>query len=167
MDLQRFFFDYKSQFVKDVVQSEKLVKLINPNVPFEDAKSLIYTQIFPHEYLPETAETSLTYVCCEVDVLNSEVKTFLHPVLYVWVFTHASNLRLPEGGVRTDAICSEICSRINGSRYYGLGELRLYAVKRFAPLTDLNGKVMIFHAEDFNTQTNPSRPTPRNRRLGI
>ena len=46
----------------------------------------------------------------------------------------------------------EIAKTINGSRNYGLGELELYAVKRFAPMTDFNGKLMTFHAKDFNMQ---------------
>jgi len=63
-------------------------------------------------------------VCFDVDIQRSYNKTFYKPVLYIWVFAHRSNLRLPDGGgVRTDKLCSEICKKINGSRYYGLGQL--------------------------------------------
>lgn len=88
-------------------------------------------------------------------------------VFHIWVFTHRSKLRLPNGGgVRTDKLCVEIAKAINGSRKYGLGELELYAVKRFAPMTDFNGKLMTFHAKDFNMQYNPKKPTPINRKTG-
>lgn len=63
-------------------------------------------------------------------------------------------------------LCVEIAKAINGSRKYGLGELELYAVKRFAPMTDFNGKLMTFHAKDFNMQYNPKKPTPINRKTG-
>ena len=158
------FYDYKNRLMRDILSSEELVNLINDSVEFEDAKTLAYTQVFPFEYLPETAQEGLTYVCFDVDVQESYNKTFLAPVIYVWVFAHKSRLRLPEGGVRTDKICAKICEAINGSRYYGLGELNLYAVKRFAPMTDYPGKVMIFHAKEFNKQYVPNKPTPSNRK---
>ena len=93
--------------------------------------------------------------------------TFMHmPAIYVWVFTHKSKMRLPEGGVRVDKLCSEIAKELNGSRYYGLGELDLYAVKRFAPMTDYQGKVMTFMATDFNRLSPTGKPIPTNRKRG-
>lgn len=65
-----------------------------------------------------------------------------------------------------DALCSEIAKTINGSRYYGLGQLDLESVARYAPLTDWVGKVMTFNATDFSKVYNPKTPIPKNRRLG-
>ena len=75
-------------------------------------------------------------------------------------------MRLPEGGVRVDKLCSEIAKTINGSRYYGLGELDLYSVRRFAPITDYQGKVMSFQAKEFNRFTPTGKPIPSNRKIG-
>lgn len=158
------FFDYKNRLMEDLLTNETIVSLIRPDVDFANAADLAYTQVFPCEYVPETVQGGATYICFDVDIQNVTGKTFMTPTLYVWVFTHRSNLRLPEGGVRTDKICSEICKAINGSRYYGLGELNLYAVKRFAPMTDYQGKVMTFTAKEFNRQFNGAKPTPSNRK---
>lgn len=164
MQLEEFF-DYKNQLAKDLVTSEEIVKLLDENITMEEAGSLIYKQIYPYEYVPETNQEATTYVCCDVDILGTGgTKTFLSPVLYIWIFTHSSKLRLPEGGVRTDKLCSEICKKINGSREYGLGELELYAVKRFAPMTDYQGKCLIFHAKDFSKVYDPNRYIPANRK---
>ena len=70
------------------------------------------------------------------------------------------------GGIRTDKLCSEIAKAVNGSRYYGLGELDLYAVKRFAPITDYQGKVLTFQAKDFNRTLPTGKPVPSNRKNG-
>lgn len=166
MNLQEFF-DYKNQLMKDILTNEEIVKLVNEDIQMEDAASLAYTQVFPCEYVPETVQAGKTFVCFDVDIQRSLDKTFLIPTIYVWVFTHRSNLRLPEGGVRTDKLCSEICKVINGSRFYGLGELNFFAAKRFAPMTDYQGKMMTFTAKDFNRQYDPKRPTPANRKEGI
>lgn len=165
MQLQEFF-DYKNQLMEDLLTNYEIVRLVNDTVTLENAEALAYTQVFPCEYVPDTVEHGTTYICFDVDILESVNKTYLLPTLYVWVFTHRSLLRLPEGGVRTDKLCSEICNAINGSRMYGLGELNLYSVKRFAPMTDYQGKCMAFRAVDFNKQFDPNSPTPSNRKRG-
>lgn len=159
-------FDYKNQLMEDLLTHKDIVALIDDTVELKNANRLVYRQVFPYEYIPQTVEEGKTFVCCDVDIQKTVNQTFLLPTLYVWVFTHKSKLRLPEGGVRTDKLCSKIAGTINGSREYGLGELDLYSVKRFAPMTDFQGKVMTFTAKDFNRLYNPNRPIPSNRKKG-
>lgn len=165
MQLQEFF-DYKNQLMEDLLTNEDIVRLIDDTVALQNADSLAYNQVFPCEYVPDTVQEGKTYICFDVDVQRAADKTFLSPTLFVWVFTHRSKLRLPEGGVRTDKLCSEICKAINGSRKYGLGELNLYSVKRFAPMTDFQGKVLTFYAKDFNRVYDGKKYTPENRKRG-
>ena len=160
-------FDYKNQFMEDLVTNPEVVNLINEHTDPDEPESLIYTQIFPYEYIPETVEKGHTFVCCDVDVNSTVGKTLANISIYVWVFTHKSNLRLPEGGVRTDKICSEICKMLNGSMKYGLGELNLYAVKRFAPLTGYQGKMMTFFAKDISKYYDGKKEIPVNRKRGF
>jgi len=159
-------FDYKNQLMEDLLTVDTIVNLIDDKTTVENAPSLVYERVFPFEYVPDTIEHGHTFICCDVDIQKVPDKTFLYPVLYVWVFTHKSKLRLPEGGVRTDKLVSEIAKAINGSRLYGLGELDLYSVKRFAPVTDYQGKVMTFHAKDWNRPAPSKMPIPANRKRG-
>lgn len=163
MQLEEFY-DYKNQLMEDLLTNPEIVRLIDDKVEVEGAEILAYHNVFPYEYIPETAEDGRTYICFDVDILSSENQTFYLPVLYVWVFVHKSKLRLPEGGVRTDKLCSEIAKEIAGSREYGLGRLMLFSAKRFAAMTDYPGKVLTFHAKDFNTQFDPKRYIPANRK---
>lgn len=160
------FFDYKNQLMEDLLTDESIVNLINEEVSLKKASSLCYTQVFPFEYVPETVEVGKTFVCFDVDIQKALNKTYYMPTIYIWIFTHKSKLRLPEGGVRTDKLCSKIVGAINGSRKYGLGELDLYSVKRYAPMTDFQGKVITLYAQDFNRQYNPNKYTPTNRKQG-
>lgn len=164
MQLQDFF-DYKNRLMEDILTDETIVKLIQQDTDVEHAGSLMYTQVFPFEYIPETIDGGETYICVDVDLQGSSgAKLYYYPLVYIWVFCHRSNLRLPEGGVRTDKICSEICKKINGSKYYGLGELNLYSVKRFSPQSDYNGKLMTFHATEFGRFFDGTKPIPANRK---
>lgn len=158
------YFDYKNKLMEDLLTNETIVHLVNEDVAMENAESLAYTQVFPCEYVPDTAEHGKTYICFDVDVVKSLNSLYLLPTIYIWVFTHRSLMRLQEGGLRVDAICSEICKTINGSMYYGLGKLDFFASKRFAPMTDYNGKVLTFEAIDFNRTYDPTKPIPSNRK---
>lgn len=161
------FFDYKNQLMEDLLTNQTIVRLLSDDREvIDNPETLMYQQVFPFEYVPDTVEHGQTFICCDVDIQRSVNKTFLLPALYIWVFTHKSKLRLPEGGVRTDRLASEIAESINGSRNYGLGELDLYSVKRFAPITDYQGKVMMFQATDFNRLAPSNKPIPSNRKRG-
>lgn len=165
------FFDYKNTLFRHICTNENLVHLINESKTLETAEELCYTQIFPYEYIPETIEHGHTYICCDVDIAvssvrqNKAMRLFYKPVIYIWVLVHKSKLRLPEGGVRYDAICAEIANSINESLEYGIKGLQLTSVKRFATLTDYQGKVLTFTAEDVNWAYNPDRPIPQNRKI--
>lgn len=166
MQLEEFF-DYKNRMIEDLLTSEAIVRLLADDCkPIKDVGELVYKQVFPFEYIPETIEHGQTFVCCDVDIQKSVNKTFLIPVVYVWVFSHRSKLKLPEGGIRTDRLCSEIAKVVNGSRYYGLGEMDLYSVKRFAPIADYQGHVMTFHTKEFNRLSPTGKPAPTNRKSG-
>lgn len=163
MNLQECF-DYKNQLMEDILTNERIVHLIDETVDFENARNVLpYNKVFPAEYIPETLHDGGTFVMFDVDIQRSS-KTFYVPILYVWVMSHRSRLRLPEGGVRTDALCLEICNAINGSRKYGLGQLDFDSMKRFAPATDYNGKQLTFLAKDFNKIYDPKAKIPSHRK---
>ena len=157
------FFNYKNRLMQDLCCNENIVRLVTDK---KDSRvpnhTLAYTQVFPYEYIPETVDNGQTFICFDVDVAEVINKTFYVPVLYVWAFTHKSKFRLPEGGVRIDKLSAEIDKVLNGSRFYGLGELDLRSVTRFAPITDYQGRVLTYIAKDFNRSA--SKVPPSNRR---
>lgn len=160
----REFFDYKNQLMEDLLTTPSIVELITEGRKDIEPHTLAYTQVFPYEYVPETIEHGQTYICFDVDVQRSMNKTFLTPTIYIWIFTHKSKLRLPEGGVRIDKLASEIAEKINGSRQYGLGELDFMSSRRFAPITDYQGKVLTFQATEINRTTPTGKYVPANRK---
>ena len=118
------FFDYKNELMKTLCSNKDIVRLVTDSkdapVPNYD---LAYSQIFPFEFVPETVDDGMTFICFDVDIPEVIDKTYYLPALYVWVFTHKSKMRLNEGGIRTDQLAVEINKELNGSRYFGLGEL--------------------------------------------
>ena len=164
MQLEEFF-DYKNQLMKELCCNDTIVHLVTDK---EDSKvpnhTLPYSQIYPYEFVPETVDIGQTFICFDVDIQYQYItnKTFYYPILYVWIFTHKSKLKLPEGGVRTDAIAAEIDKMLNGSRVYGLGELNLNNCERFSPIIDYQGRVLAYTGKDFNRAG--SKVPPANRK---
>jgi hypothetical protein len=160
-------FDYKNQLMDDLLINTDIVKLMSDDGKTEVApETLMYTQVFPYEFVPDVTEHGQTFICCEVDIKEVLNKTYLVPALYIWVFTHKSKVRLPGGGVRTDKLSSIITSIINGSRMYGLGELNLQSAKRFSPITNYQGRILTFYAKDFNRLAPSDKKVPANRKRG-
>lgn len=162
------FYDYKNQLMDDLLTNETILKLLSDDgVSTVRPEDLMYKQVFPYEYIPETVEHGQTFICCDVDVDAAYgTSTFVSPTLYIWLFTHKSKLRLPQGGVRTDRLASEIDKEINGSRRYVLGELNLKSARRFAPTMDYQGKVLVYHGKDFNRVNPTGKTIPANRKTG-
>ena len=98
MQLEEFY-DYKNQLMDDLLTNAEIIRLLDDNYKDSDQpERFVYSQVFPFEYVPDTIEHGQTFICCDVDVQKSLNKTFLIPVLYVWVFTHKSKMKLPKGG---------------------------------------------------------------------
>lgn len=160
-------FDYKNQLMDDMLTNEQIIRLLSDDgKTLASPETLMYSQVFPYEYVPDVVEHGQTFICCEVDIKDVVNKTFLVPVLYIWVFTHKSKVRLPGGGVRTDKLSSEITKIINGSRMYGLGELNLQSAKRFSPIGDYQGRILTFYTKDFNRLSPSDKKVPANRKHG-
>lgn len=160
-------FDYKNQLMDDMLTNEQIIRLLSDDgKTLASPETLMYSQVFPYEYVPDVVEHGQTFICCEVDIKDVVNKTFLVPVLYIWVFTHKSKVRLPGGGVRTDKLSSEITKVINGSRMYGLGELNLQSAKRFSPIGGYQGRILTFYTKDFNRLSPSDKKVPANRKHG-
>lgn len=169
MELNEFF-DYKNKLMEDLITNPEIVRLLNDKCVIDEKQNpneLIYTQIFPYEYVPDVVDDASTFICFDMDIQKTMNKTFLIPAIYIWVFTHKKFLRLQNNnGIRTDKICAEIAKTIDGSRYYGLGELNLTSIKRFSLAENFQGRVMTFQAQDFNRLSHSGKPIPSNRKHG-
>lgn len=159
------FFDYKNELMQTICKSPPIVKLLTDDTAAAvPNKALPYTQVFPHEYIPDTVSQGKAFLCFDVDVLSVSGKTFLTPALYVWVFSHKSKLRLPDGGgVRTDKLACEMDRLLSGNRYFGLGELSLYSVSRFSPISDYQGRTLCYNTREWG-RTGSKKP-PANRKF--
>lgn len=144
--------DYKNTLMEELCKDKDIVWLLTKNSKAKVPNyNLPYTQIFPYEYVPETVDEAKSFICFDVDAVKVPNKTFYFPYIYIWEFTHISNMRMPEGGgIRIDRIASSIDKILNGSRIYGMGELELKKVTRFSPSNDYLGRVLVYATKEWN-----------------
>lgn len=161
--------DYKNRLVMELCSDPEIVRLVTGN---PDAKApnrdLPYTQVFPYEFVPETIDHGQTFICLDVDIASVPNKTYYLPVLYVWVFTHKSRMRAAtdDGNkILVDRLAALIDQKLNGSRYYGLGELELDSCIHFKPVNDYLGRALTYTSCDFNRPKGRVN-APSNRRIG-
>lgn len=158
------FFDYKNYLMKTLCSDERVVRLLTDSSTAEVPNyDIAYNLIFPYEFIPETVGEGRTFICYDVDILDVQNKTFCRPALYIWVFSHKSKLKLPEGGVRTDELADAIDALLNGNRNFCLGELELDSVTRFVPIVDYQGRVLTYVGDDFNRPHSEGKPAPKKR----
>ena len=100
-------------------------------------------------------------MCFDVDIMERRQtnKTYYYPVIYIWILAHKSKMKTKKKGVLVDAIACEIDKMLNGSRYYGQGELELGPVSRFIPTIDYLGRELVYNTRDFNRSPG-QKPTP-------
>lgn len=145
-------YDYKDKLMKIICSDTEIVRLITDDPDAEVPNyTLPYTQVFPFEYVPETVDKGKTFVCFDVDMIEIESDQVYVNVVYIWVITHKSKMRLPDGeGVRIDKLTTAIADKLVGNRNFGLGELKVRYNKRFAPITDFLGRELAYTALDKN-----------------
>lgn len=158
-------YDYKNQLMKELCSDEKIVKLVtnNPDAAVPN-HGLPYSQIYPFEFIPETVNDGKTFICFDLDITDVPNKTYYIPTLYVWFFTHKSLFRMQNGGCLLDELGKEINRLLNGSRYYGLGTLNLRRLRRFSPITDYLGRLLIYDTVDLNRNNGGRINLPGNRK---
>jgi hypothetical protein len=108
-----------------------------------------YKNIFPYNFVPETAEETGVYVCYNVSVPRVYNKTFKALTIQFYVFCHQSVIKMKQG-IRTDLIAEEIDGIFNGTMAIGLPRMALQSVEPLNPVEKYHGLEIIYFTEDWN-----------------
>lgn len=156
--------NYPYEFIKKIAHDQRIVGLImnDPNVdPYnvpEYGDDIIYHHVFDYDYVNGLVEKQSAYVCVEVDVLSTDGVAIKDMALYIIVVCHKDYMKLDssEGmfkgikGNRRDNIVRHIGRLLHGSRDFGIGKLKLDAIRTIACTDGFTAKQMVYTATDFN-----------------
>ena len=142
--------DYRALVMKTLCNDEEIVKLVtdqeSPSVP---NRGLMYTQIFPYAYTPDTTKETKTFICFRLSVPEVMNKTYKKINLIFYIFTHQSLIRAQDG-LRPDLIGQAIERLFNGSLDVGLGRVKLVGMDDISPITGYHGIAIEYSVAEFN-----------------
>lgn len=154
---------YKKKLMSLIVNSPKLIALVNDeyvvNGECENADDLIYEQLFPYYYIPDTQSETLAYVLMKVNGLGVRDKIYNKAEVYICAVSHQDIMKVKRGGgTRIDLMGEVIEELFNGRDDFGFGEMELKSNIE----TNINNthrcRELRFTVEDFNADACNNEP---------
>lgn len=147
---------YKRKLVSAIVNSPDLISLIDDKYIIDgeciDADDLIYKQIFPHYYIPETQDEQLAYILMKVNGLGIRKKIYNRVEVYIYVVAHQGIMQVKNGdGTRIDMMGEIVEDLFNGNDDFGFGEMELVGNYEDSINNLHRCRVLRFTVEDFNS----------------
>lgn len=148
---------YKRKLISSIVNSPELISLIDDKFVIDGEcvdvdDGLVYKQIFPFYYVPETQTEQLAYIMLKVNGLGVRNKIYTKADVYVCVAAHQGIMRVPGGdGPRIDMMSEIIEELFNGRDDFGFGEMELVSNYEDSINTTIRCRILKFVVEDFNS----------------
>ena len=145
---------YKRKLVTSIVTSPELIELVNDDY-VEDGEcvnsdDLIYQQIFPYYFIPETQTKARSYVIMKVNGLGIKNKIYNKAEVYICVVSHQEVMQAKGGGTRIDLMGEVVEELFNGRDDFGFGEMELISNIESEINTTHRCRILRFMVEDFN-----------------
>lgn len=146
---------YKKKLMTSIVTSPDLITLVNNKYINEDGEcensdELIYKQIFPYYYIPETQTEAQSYVIMKVNGLGIKNKIYNKAEVYICVVSHQDAMKSKGGGTRIDLMGEAVEELFNGRDDFGFGEMELVSNIESEINTNHRCRILRFMVEDFN-----------------
>ena len=141
--------------MSSIINSPELIALVNDSYIEDgeiiDANGLVYKQIFPFYYIPDTQTETLSYVIMKVNGLGVSGKIYNKAEVYICVMSHQDIMKVEDAnGTRIDLMGEIIEDLFNGRDDFGFGEMELKSNAEININTTYRGRELRFFVEDFN-----------------
>lgn len=86
--------DYRNAITNEILNNEIIVDVLSKGkLTPETSDELLWRNIFPNEFNPETITETASYIFYDIDEDVSTVNSFLSLTLYFWIVTHKNNAK--------------------------------------------------------------------------
>lgn len=153
---------YKKKLVTSIATSPDLVSLLNEEYVEDgecvDSDELIYKQIFPYYFIPETQNDQKSYVIMKVNGLGLKNKIYNKAEVYICVISHQGCMKTNDGGTRIDLMGEIVEELFNGRDDFGFGEMELVSNVESEINANHRCRILRFVVEDFNADACRDEP---------
>lgn len=152
--------DYKRKLMSSIVTSPALISLIDDSYVVngecvnadDEENGLIYKQIFPYYYTPQTQSPELSYIMMKVDGLGVTDNIYTSAEIYICAAAHQNIMRVNDSiDTRIDLMSEVIEELFNGREDFGFGKMKLASSTETDINSVIKGRVLKFVVEDFST----------------
>ena len=131
--------EYRKIIMRTLCSDSGIISLLTDETsPIVPNRDLMYTQIFPYAYTPDTEKEVKTYICFRLTVPEVFNKTYKQMSITFYIFTHQSLIRTSDG-LRPDLLGEALERLFNGSLDLGLGRVKLSGMDDISPTTNYHG----------------------------
>lgn len=141
--------EYKQTAISAIVNNRNIVEAIDKNY-LGNGDGLIYRNIFPYVYVPDTEEEAKCYILVTVDmpkVWNDNSYLFQQVLVCFYILCHQKLMKTDYGGTRIDYIADNLEEIFNQSTDFGFGEMELIANTEQVPDPNHRMRVLQFQTK--------------------
>lgn len=113
-----------------LIESDKIVRALSNNqtnfldIPTSNPEELIYENIFPYGFIPQTADEKKTYITLGTGQFERVESKYKSGIIRINIFTHQDLMKTDYGTTRTDFILQEIDELFNGAEGISIGQFQ-------------------------------------------
>ncbi|WP_405169299.1 hypothetical protein [Paenibacillus sp. FSL H3-0286] len=148
--------DYKNTVINRLLSNQDLCKALfykddnfleKESIAYTD--ELIYENIYPHRFIPETTAETKTYITISCTDYRPVGRSFKNGQLGIYMFTHRDLFKTDYGYTRMDYIMTKVEELMDGIRGIGLGELVFAGLNEYVVNEKFQGYVLTYRPVDF------------------
>ena len=154
--------DYRQVITNTILNNQIIVDVLGKGeVDIDDADSLLWKNLFPNDFSPDTLTETDSYIFYDLDesvspAVHNNGTGFLSINLYFWVLTHRDivryngNIASCKNRLRNDILVRELKTTFAPVSNLGISKNRFLYNKIFAQtLTKYTGRLLAFQITDF------------------
>lgn len=151
--------EYPVQVLQKVGTDKTIVSLLtnDPDIDMDsdEADEVFDKYLYDYGYVDETTQEAKAYICIEAEVSKVPTSTVKDMNLYVTVICHKDYMKIAPSlfpgtiGNRRDNLVRNIDRLLDGSDYFGIGQLRLKSVRTISSPTGFTAREATYVVSDF------------------
>lgn len=146
--------DWKGKTIEKILNNDEILSLFEKTD--EELENIVYSNIFPYGYIPNTQTKVDLYITIECSVPKMLFRqVWEHPFLTIRLICHQDKMRLNKAGIsatRLDYLSMLIDKLLNGTSGWGYGKLSLVSNIEDSLSEKYKYREMIFQGQDLNEE---------------
>lgn len=145
--------EYRKKIMELICKSEELLKLLGEEKSPRPTKTIPYIKCFPHEYIPETIDSTDRYLNFDIRAtLDHKNNVYKDLTIFFFITCHQDVVRYKDDNgeyLWYDKVTCELDNMFGDKNVLGVGEMSLESNAPYCPINVFKGRMLRFTVKDF------------------